>query len=87
MAANAVSQERGCSLGLRTRPGLQVGSYAPGAMLGFERSRAMRHPKSVYEALLQSCKVFGGNHLVVERMWVMLFAGTDFRDNPIHHAL
>lgn len=62
---------------------VQVGSYAPGGLLGFERSRAHRHPISVYEKLRRSAPVFGGNHLVIERLWAMLFAGSDFHDPPL----
>ncbi len=53
-----------------------------GGLLGFERSRATRHPKQVYENLLASITVFGGNMHVVERLWLMLFAGSDFLDVP-----
>jgi hypothetical protein len=62
--------------------GQEIGSAAPGGLLGFERSRATRHPKQVYENLLASITVFGGNMHVVERLWLMLFAGSDFLDVP-----
>lgn len=60
----------------------EIGSAALGGMIGFERSRATRHPKYVYEKLLASIPVFGSNMHVVERLWLMLFAGSDFLDVP-----
>ncbi len=59
---------------------LQIGSTAPQGLLGVERSRITRHPKAVYDSLFQSITVFGGNTYVVERVWLMLFAGSDFQD-------
>lgn len=49
-------------------------------MLGVERSRVTRHSKSIYESLFSSITVFGGNTFVVDRIWLMLFAGSDFED-------
>lgn len=59
---------------------MQIGSTAPQGMLGVERSRITRHSKGMYDSLLQSITVFGGNTFVVERIWLMLFAGSDFQD-------
>ena len=59
---------------------MQVGSTAPQGMLGVERSRVLRHSKAVYDSLFRSITVFGGNTYVVDRVWLMLFAGSDFED-------
>ena len=69
-----------CVSALESLACLQIGSCAPQGMLGVERSRIMRHPKSIYDNLLYSIPVFGGNTFVVDRIWLMLFAGSDFRD-------
>ena len=59
---------------------MQIGSTAPQGMIGVERSRITRHSKSIYDSMYASITVFGGNTYVVERIWLMMFAGSDFRD-------
>ena len=55
------------------------GYFPYGSMIGFERSKALQHPKEVYEKLARSSE---GAHdpWVVERMWGMMFGGPEFRD-------
>ena len=56
------------------------GWFAFGSMVGFERSKALQHPKEVYEKLARTSCEQTTNPWVIERMWGMMFGGPDFRD-------
>ena len=56
------------------------GWFAFGSMIGFERSKALQHPKEVYETLARTSGEQMANPWIIERMWGMMFGGPDFRD-------
>lgn len=58
----------------------EVGAFSFGALVGFERSTVLQHPKYVYEKLQESTWGDWSNNFIVERIWSMLFAGPDFKD-------
>lgn len=71
-------------LSIKTKPVKHCvqASFAFGALVGFEKSKAMQHPKRCYELLLQTTRNTSQptNPWVVERLWVMMFAGHDYVD-------
>ena len=56
------------------------GWFAFGSMIGFERSKALQHPKGVYEKLASTSGEQMANPWIIERMWGMMFGGPDYRD-------
>ena len=67
-----------CSMPM-TGCGMQ-GYFPYGSMIGFERSKALQHPKEVYEKLAKTSDEQGVNPWIIERMWGMMFGGPDFED-------
>ena len=59
---------------------MQIGSFAYGAQLGFERSRALKHAQTVYQKLVEVSTAHNVNAWLIERCWLMLFGGAQFQD-------
>ena len=59
---------------------MQIGAFAYGAQLGFERSRALKHAQTVYQRLVEVSTAHNVNAWLIERCWLMLFGGAHFQD-------
>lgn len=59
----------------------EVGTFAYGAMLGLHKSKIQQHSQDVYARISTSVINFRWTGVLLERTWLMIFGGPEYRDS------
>lgn len=58
----------------------EIGPFAYGGMIGVHKSKIMQHHQDVYARISTSVNDFRWTGVLLERTWLMIFGGSNYRD-------